>query len=166
MSATFARAIRDEVARIAKRELKTQITAVKSHTATLRRDNAELKRQVKELQRKVKLLEKQESRRVQGSQENAPRELAEGARFSPSWVKAHRKKLGFSAEDYAKLVGVHKLTIYKWEKGESKPRQEQFALWVAIRGLGKREAIQRLALLGEDVSELPRRRGRPRKSKD
>ncbi len=40
------------------------------------------------------------------------------------------------------------LTIYDWEKGESKPRAKALAGWAKIRGLGKREAWKRLELLG------------------
>jgi DNA-binding transcriptional regulator YiaG len=63
-------------------------------------------------------------------------------------VKAQRERLGLSAADYAKLVGVSSLTIYNWEQGKTRPRQEQLAALVAVRGIGKREAIKRLALLG------------------
>ena len=65
----------------------------------------------------------------------------------PGWVKTHRDKLGLSAADYGKLVGVSGLTIYNWEKGESSPREKQLLAWGEIRGLGKREAVKRLELI-------------------
>jgi hypothetical protein len=37
------------------------------------------------------------------------------------------------------------LTIYHWEAGKSKPRKKQLPAIAAIRGLGKREALARLA---------------------
>ena len=67
-------------------------------------------------------------------------------RFSPSWVKSHRERLQLSAADYGALVGVSALTIYNWEKGKSKPRQQQLAAWAAIRGLGKRDSWKRLEM--------------------
>jgi len=33
-----------------------------------------------------------------------------------------------SAADYGKLVGVSGLTIYNWEGGKAKPRQEKIAV--------------------------------------
>ena len=42
-----------------------------------------------------------------------------------SYGPVHRTKLGLSASDYAKLVGVHPITIYSWEQGKTKPRKEQ-----------------------------------------
>ena len=41
------------------------------------------------------------------------------------------------------------LTIHNWESAKSRPRQEQLAALVAVRGIGKREAAKRLELLGE-----------------
>jgi transcriptional regulator with XRE-family HTH domain len=62
-------------------------------------------------------------------------------------VRAQRERLGLSAADYAKLVGVSSLTIYNWEHGKTRPRAEQLAALVALRGIGKREALHRLELL-------------------
>ena len=73
--------------------------------------------------------------------------LAEGARFSPERLKRHRERLGLSAADYARLVGVHQITIYNWEQGKSRPRKEQLAALVAVRGLGKRETQMRLEMI-------------------
>ena len=52
-----------------------------------------------------------------------------------------------SASDFAKLAGVSPLTIYNWEHGKARPRREQFAALVALRGVGKREAQAKLAIL-------------------
>ena len=62
-------------------------------------------------------------------------------------MKAQRERLGFSAADYAKLVGVSPVTIYNWEHGKSRPRKEQLAALAAVRGIGKREALAKLELL-------------------
>ena len=79
-------------------------------------------------------------------------------------VKAHRAKLGLSAETYAKLVGVSGLTIYMWESGKSTPRQAQKARWLAIRGLGKRAALERLGMAESKaapaVKPAPRQTGK------
>ena len=61
-------------------------------------------------------------------------------------LKTHRKKLGLAAKDYGKLLGVSSLTIYNWEAGKSKPRRSQLPRIVAVRGIGKREALKRLGL--------------------
>lgn len=76
--------------------------------------------------------------------------MFENRRYSARSVAAQRKRLGLSAADYAKLVGVSELTIYNWESGKTRPRQEQFAALVAVRGIEKREALKRLELLREE----------------
>ncbi len=58
-----------------------------------------------------------------------------------------------SAADYARLVGVSQLTIYNWEQGKSRPRKEQLASLIALRGIGKREAVAKLELLGAAESK-------------
>ena len=67
------------------------------------------------------------------------------ARLRIDGLKAHRQRLGISAADYGKLLGVSGLTVYNWENGKSKPRRSQLPRIVSVRGIGKREAIQRLA---------------------
>ena len=52
-----------------------------------------------------------------------------------------------SQENYASLVGVSKLTIYNWESGRTKPGENHLATLVSLRGIGKREAVNRLELL-------------------
>ena len=137
--------LRDEIRRLARKEIRSEVAVTKRVTAQHRRDIAALKRQVQAQARKIAFLEGQEKKRLPKA---APAKLAEGARFSPRWVKADRERLGLSAEDYGKLVGVTGQTIYSWEQGRSKPRKQQMAAWVAIRGLGKREALKRLEMLG------------------
>jgi len=36
-------------------------------------------------------------------------------------------------------------TVYLWESGRSRPRAKAFARWIAVRSLGKRTALARLA---------------------
>ncbi len=103
-----------------------------------------LKRQTDALSKQVAYLEQQEKKRVS---KRVPATSAEGKRFSRRGLTTHRQSVGLSAADYAKLVGVTAQTIYNWEQGKSKPRDEQLASLVAVRDLGKREAWKRLELL-------------------
>ena len=91
------------------------------------------------------LLERQERKRLG---EQPATEKPKGARFSARGVKVHRERLGLSAKNYGQLVGVAGLTIYSWESGKSKPREKQLAALVAVRGLGKREALKGLEMVG------------------
>ena len=137
-----ATVLREEIQRLARKELKAQIGPLKKHSAEQRRASAALKRQVAALEREVAFLKKQEGRRM-GKAPDAT------LRFSPKWVAADRARLELSAKDYGLLVGVSMLTIYDWEKGKSRPRDEHLAAWAKVRGIGKREAWRRLELLDE-----------------
>jgi DNA-binding transcriptional regulator YiaG len=141
----IATVLKSEISRLARKEIKSETGVTKRSSAQHRRDIAELKRLVNDLSKRLDFLERQEKRRVG---ERPSKEAAEGVRFSPRWLKAHRERLGISAADYGKLVGVSGLTIYNWESGKAKPRQEGLAALAAVRGLGKREALKRLEMLG------------------
>jgi DNA-binding transcriptional regulator YiaG len=139
-------ALRAEITRLARKEAKAQVATLKSASAAYRREIAELKRTVEQLERRLDFIERQEKKRV--AKAPSPK-LADGARFSAKGLKSHRERLGLSAADYGRLVGISALTIYSYESGKSKPRAAQLAKLVAVRGIGRREAERRLALLGQ-----------------
>jgi DNA-binding transcriptional regulator YiaG len=135
----------ERIRRVARREIRRETRKPRRLTAQHRRDLAALKRQVAALARTVAFLEKQEQRRVASAP--APEE-AKGVRFSARSVKAQRARLGLSAKNFGRLVGVAGLTIYSWESGKSRPRRKQLAGLASVRRLGKREALKRLEMLG------------------
>ncbi|HUT10630.1 MAG TPA: helix-turn-helix domain-containing protein [Thermoguttaceae bacterium] len=143
--ANLAATLKEEIQRLARKEVKAQTGTTKQAVAQYRREIAKLRRLLREQQKKIAFLEKQEQKRL--GQTAAVEEPAEDVRFSARSVKAQRNRLGLSAKDYGKLVGVSSLTIYSWEQGKSRPRKAQLAALVAVRGIGKREAAVKLELL-------------------
>jgi len=149
--------LNEEIRRLARKEIRSQVGKTQKQVAEQRREIAELKRINADLNRRLNFLEKQEKQRLEQPAEPAvvvqkddgTVEPASTARFSPKWLAKHREKLGFSAAEYAKLVGCSPLSIYKWEKGESTPRAAQRESLAAVRGLGKREAQRRIELMEE-----------------
>ena len=140
----LAATLKEEIRRLARKEIKKQIDPVKKTNAELRRKLSALKKEVADLQRKVRFLESQENKRV----EVVPKKTTDKpVRYSPRWVKADRKRLGLSAKDYGALIGVSNVTIHSWEGGKSRPRDERLAAWAEVRGIGKREALRRLEVL-------------------
>ncbi len=139
-------ALKKEITRLARKETKGQITALRAASARYRREIAELKRVTKDLEKRLAQTERQERKR---EEKPSPPEPAEGKRFSPKGLRSHREKLGLSIADYALLAGVGRQIMYKYESGQTKPRKAQIAKFVAVRGLGKREARRRVALLKE-----------------
>jgi len=133
--------LKSEITRLAKRAIRTQTAALKKATAAQRRHIAELKRQLADLQRTAAQLSKR-SRAAQSAP--APAGLNDSARFQARGLRSLRKRLGLSQADMAKLLGVSALSVYNWEGGKSTPRRELLAAIVALRGIGKREARERL----------------------
>jgi DNA-binding transcriptional regulator YiaG len=138
----IANVLKAEIARLARKEVRQAMGSLQKAAAQYRRDIAELKRQVTGLQRRVAVLE--------GACLDAPPSVprarkAERVRFSPRSLQAQRRRLGLSAAEYARLAGVSTPSIYSWERGKTRPRQEQLLTLAALRGIGKKEARARLA---------------------
>lgn len=137
----IASALKAEIVRIARKQVKGETEALRRATAGYRRDIAALKRRIEQLERLGKRV-----RRTSEPQEQ-DREEGRQLRFSASRFAAQRAKLGLSAADFALLLGVSSLSVYKWEKGETRPRAAQLQAIAQARGLGKREAQARLDVL-------------------
>ncbi len=144
----LAATLKEEIRRLAKKEIKAETGTTKQAVAQYRRDIAKLKRLLQAQQKEINALKSQQRKGIAKPQ--ADEEAVESARFSPKSVKSQRRRLGLSAADYGKLVGVSPLTIYNWENGKNRPQAAQLAALVAVRGIGKREALKRLELLAEE----------------
>jgi len=149
----IASVLKEEICRLAKKEIKAQVGKTQKAAAQYRRDIAKLKRLMSQQEKEIKLLKK---RTEHEDQPQPDQNEMEGVRFSARSVKAQRQRLGLSAADYGKLVGVSGLTIYNWEHEKARPRKAQLVALVAVRGIGKREAMMKLAQLGA-AKKKPRR---------
>lgn len=139
----IAAVLKDEIARIARKEVRAQTQDFKKASAQYRAHIASLRRRIDELERQLKRAGKR-------SAAAAPADEGESQtarRFSATRLAAQRRKLGLSAGDFAALLGVSGQSVYKWEHGESRPRARQLEAIAALRGVGKREAAQRLEQL-------------------
>ncbi|MFO0792096.1 MAG: helix-turn-helix domain-containing protein [Pirellulales bacterium] len=157
---TLATVLKDEIRRLARKEIKIQTGKTTKAVAQYRRQIAALKRQIREQQRRLEQLQKLGQKRATEPEQAADANNA--MRFSARSVRAQRRRVGLSAADYATLVGVSPLTIYNWEHGKSRPRNGQFETLVSLRGIGKREALARLAAAGAAAAKSGRRGRRPK----
>jgi DNA-binding transcriptional regulator YiaG len=136
--------LKEEITRLSRKESRGQIDPLRKSTAKHRHDVAELRRQVTQLERQVNLL----SRKVLGASPAAPEPEPTRVRFGAKALRSQRQRLGLSAADFGKLLGVSAQSIYNWERELARPRGEQLSKLAALRGIGKREAGKRLAQLG------------------
>ena len=74
--------------------------------------------------------------------------FVDGAGGRSVFPRMQRERLGLSAENFGKLLGVSAQSIYNWEHEKARPRAEQVLKVAALRGIAKREAEARLDHLG------------------
>lgn len=134
--------LKNEITRLARKEIRAQIDPVKKANSAHRREIAELKRQVAMLSRQSKAASRASGKVAREKPEaSAPRFVAKG-------LRSLRARLGLSAADFGKLAGVSGQSIYNWESGKSVPRKSQLTVLAGLRTLGKREAQARIAESG------------------
>jgi DNA-binding transcriptional regulator YiaG len=142
----IAAVLKDEIARIARKEVRAQTDDVRKASSQYRAHIAALRRRIEELERELKRVRKSNTRA-----ERADTDDAEGGgrqlRFSAARFASQRRKLDLSAAEFAALLGVSGQSVYKWEHGEARPRPKQLEAIAALRGIGKREARARLEQL-------------------
>ena len=140
----IAAVLKGEIARIARKELRSQTEEFRKTSAQVRSHIAALRRRIDALERQVKRLGKSPARRTA---EPAAQADEAARRFSAKGLAAQRRRLGLSAAAYASLLGVSAQSVYKWEEGKARPRARQLEAIAALRGIGKREAAARLQAL-------------------
>jgi DNA-binding transcriptional regulator YiaG len=139
----IASALKQEIARVARKEFRRETEATQKAMGSYRHQIAELKRRLADLERQVKSGSKQ--RRSSSTQDTS--EERPSLRFRPDGLRKHRERLGLSAADAGKIMGVSALSVYKWESGKTRPRAAQLQKIADLRGLGKRETQRRLSEL-------------------
>ncbi len=139
---TFAHQLKTEIARIAKKEARTETQQLKKASAQYRSDIAALKRHIALLEAAVKKLSKNQPKPVL----KVEKEPATALRFRAGGFATLRKKLDLSAEQMGKLIGVSAQSVYHWEAEKSRPRASQLPSIAAARKLSKKEAWAKLGL--------------------
>lgn len=134
---------KQEISRLSRKHIRTETQSLRRAAGQYRKDIAQLKRHAAKLQSELARLERQVGGVVPQSSDGD----ADGVRFTAKGVRSHRSRLGISAADFGKLIGVTGHTIYKWEHGTARPRRRQLAALATLRHIGKREAATRLEKL-------------------
>ncbi len=148
---TFAESLKKEIARIARKELRDEIAALRKSSQGQRAEIAALKKQIKALQGQANKLGKLPFPTASvKSRSNSSSLRADGkARVKPGRkvvftadrLKEQRARLGFTQEQMGKLLEVSALSIWKWESGGAAPRASRVPVILHRLSLGKREAL-------------------------
>ena len=142
----IASVLKEEISRVARREVRAETQSLKKATSVYRSEIATLKRRVLALEQALKRLGKPAGKNASAA---ADEEASQSLRFSGKGLASQRQRLGLSAEDCGLLVGASGKSIYRWEAGVARPRAKHVAAIAGLRALGKKEATKRLVALQE-----------------
>lgn len=140
--ANIAAVLKDEIARVARKELRSETDTLKKSSARYRSDIAGLKRRVTELEQQISRMERLLSKGMAPTKPAV--DSGKPVRFSASGLRKHRERLGLSAPMLATILSVSAQTIYNWETGTTRPNPQQIANIAVLRGMSKREVQSRL----------------------
>lgn len=133
----IAAVLKEEIARLARRELRGTTGRFKKASSQYRSDIAALKQRVTRIERQLKRIEKLV---LGNATEPTIPATSVRVRFSAKRLHAQRQRLGLSAADAGFLLNVSAQTIYSWEAGKTRPRAAQFPAIAALRKLRKADA--------------------------
>ncbi len=137
----IASVLKEEIARLVRRELRSETESLKKASSRYRSEIAALKRRIEAQEKQISRLEKMLPKKAEPLIDRASETKL---RFKRQGVRAQRTRLGLSAAEMGALVGVSAQTVYNWEAGTTRPRAEQLAAIAAVRKMGKREVKARL----------------------
>jgi len=135
--------LKSEIARLARREIRHEVQPLRKTGAGYRREIAALKRKIANLERQAKRLSKSPA----VSSATPSEATGTPTRFVAKGLRSLRQRLGLSAADLARLLGVSMQSVYNWERKKAVPRRSQVAAIVALRAISKKEAQTRLEQL-------------------
>ncbi|MDM0038591.1 helix-turn-helix transcriptional regulator [Variovorax sp. J22G21] len=146
----IATVLKAEISRVARKEVRTEVEALKKASAQHRSAIATLRRQVESLQKELKRVDKRAAAPAPAARESQADEEGPRRRFSAARLAAHRSKLGWSAATYGKLVGIGGQTIYNWEQGKSRPNASQVQQLAVVKELSRDDLLKRLEASAAD----------------
>lgn len=137
--------LKEEIRRLSKKEVGLGVRRLRGETVRLKRAAAELKRRVLALERENRRLLAAEKRQRELAPVVAAKK-ADRARLTSKGIRGLRKRLRLTQAELAKLLGVTSVSVWMWENkgGALKLRDTTKAAVLSVRGIGAREARERL----------------------
>ncbi len=158
-----AAVLKQEIARIARREIKVAVNPLRKRALELRRTTVVFKRRIASCERALAELQKQAARGqpAAGAEPAAPEERK--PRFTVKGLRSLQRRLRVSGAELARLLGVSTQAVYAWgrQQGALRLRRATRQAVLELRRLGAREARRRLEAMGKDK---PRRAPRQRRT--
>jgi DNA-binding transcriptional regulator YiaG len=157
----LSQAFKAEIVRISRKEIKSSVNPIRSAGFVLKRNVAALKKRIAVLESDNKrLIAFRNELQARKSEAQIAEVKDHKVRITSKSVKALRTKLGLSQEGFGKLLGVSSQAVYVMERKDRKLRLRTQTLTklLALRGIGKREAVRRLEEM-EAKGKKPKKSG-------
>ena len=138
----IANVLKQEIARVSRKEVRAETQALKKASAQYRADIAALRRNLAALEKQLGRLGRVAAKKAPAE---TPAEPTGVQRFSAKGLLAQKRRLGLTAAQMATLLGVSVQSVYKWEDGKARPRVRHMPAIAALRAMSKKEAAARLA---------------------
>lgn len=157
----FATSLKQEISRVARKEMREEIGALRKTAAAQKAQISELKKQLAAIHPQLRAMAKTIAKAVPASEKKPASEGDSAAQkskpgrkvlFTPERLQEARKRMGFTQAQMATLLGVSSLTIYKWESAQAAPRASRTPAVLEALALGKRAALARLASSSPEVA--------------
>ena len=139
----IASVLKAEISRVSRKELRSETEALRRAVSAQRSALVAMQTRLEGLERQLKAARKL----APSSSEEVQDDHATSFRFRPDGLKKHRARLGLSAAEAGRIMGVSSLSVYNCENGKTRPRASQLEAIVKVRTLGKREASAKLEAL-------------------
>lgn len=143
----LATILKSEITRLARRSTRPEIAVIRRDVAWLKHQNAGQRREITRLKHDNARLMADLNEKLKAPPKATEAEVKH-ARISPRLILVQRRRLGLSRDKFGKLLRVSGQSVLAWEGGRAKPREAAKAALVAVRKLGKREARERLQIIG------------------
>ena len=156
MMSKFEDAVRAEVLRLVRKELRAQVAPLQKEVRELRRAFSQTRKQLAQIE---KLTPKQAEPAAVLALEASEEEISK-SRISGNLIRSLRRRLGITQGQLATLVGVSLSAVTLWETNKRRPTGQNRAAIVALRKLGRREVARMLeARLSGEASGGARKKG-------
>ena len=143
----LAAALKSEIARIARKEVRAETAVLKKAATAHRSAIAGLKKRHFETEAQLRRLKRLPS--PQG-RVRAPEsvDLPKPVPVSSSGLKALRRRFGLSVQDLGGLIGASTQSVYNWEAGKTRPQERYLTALAFVKARQKSEVTDRLSALG------------------
>lgn len=151
--ADIATALKAEISRLARKEIRAQLEPFKKGADRSRTQIADLRAEVATLRTQIKILSKPS--RGAPRQESNNDATPSRHRYTAKGFASLRRRLELTCAEMGLLIEASDQSVRKWEDGSSTPREKFQQKIFALRDVGKKEVAARLSAI-RLKTELPK----------